>query len=65
MFYCMFCFTCDRSLKPNTHRRPRRESAVELSCVGGVNAPVGSRDPVYIIVELLRLVTSDDIGLMT
>ena len=27
------------------HRR--RDSAVELSRVGGVNAPVGSRDPVY------------------
>jgi len=40
-------------------------SEVELRCVGGVNAPVGSRDPVYNIiscaVELLRLVTSDDI----
>jgi len=33
--------------KPNTHRRRRRDSAVELSHVGGVNAPVGSRDPVY------------------
>ena len=30
---------------PNTHRR--RVSTVELSRVGGVNAPVGSRDPVY------------------
>jgi len=30
---------------PITHRR--RNSAVELSRVGGVNAPVGSRDPVY------------------
>ena len=29
----------------NTHRR--RDSAVELSCVDGVNAPVGSGDPVY------------------
>jgi len=27
---------------PNTHRR--RDSAVELSRVGGVNAPVGSRE---------------------
>ena len=35
------------SLKPNTHRRRRRDSTVELSHVGGVNAPVGSRDPVY------------------
>ena len=53
-------------LKPNTHRRRRRDLTVELSCVGGVNAPVGSRDPVYnflssCVVELLRLVTSDDI----
>jgi len=31
---------------PNTHRRRRRESTVELSRVGGVNAPVVSRDPV-------------------
>jgi len=36
-----------RSLKPNTHRRRRRDSTVELSRVGGVNAPVGSRDPVH------------------
>jgi len=36
-----------RPLKPNTHRRRRRNSAVELSCVGGVNASVVSRDPVY------------------
>jgi len=50
-----------------THRRRRRDSTVE-SRVGGVNAPVGSRDPVYnfctiepITVRLLRLVTSDDI----
>jgi len=34
-------------LKPNTHRRRRHDSTVELSRVGGVNAPVGSRDPVY------------------
>jgi len=36
-------------LKPNTHRRRRRrrDSTVELSRVGGVKAPVGSRDPVY------------------
>ena len=32
---------------PNTYRRRRRDSAVELSCVCGVNAPIGSRDPVY------------------
>jgi len=38
---------CARSHKPNTHRRRRRDSAVELSRVGGVNALVGSRDPVY------------------
>jgi len=33
--------------KPNTQRRRRRDLTVELSRVGGVNAPVGSRDPVY------------------
>ena len=32
---------------PNTHRRRRRDSTVELSRVGGVYAPVVSRDPVY------------------
>jgi len=32
---------------PNTHRRRRRNSTVELSCVGGVYAAVGCRDPVY------------------
>ena len=51
-------------LKTNTHRRYRRDSTVELSRVGGVNAPVGSRDSVYTIScagELLMLVTSDDI----
>jgi len=31
---------------PNTHRRRRRDSTVELSRVGGVYAPVVSRDPV-------------------
>ena len=35
-------------IMPNTHRRrDSSQSAVELSRVGGVNAPVGSRDPVY------------------
>ena len=33
-------------LIPNTHRRRRRDSAVELSCVGGVYTPVGCSDPV-------------------
>ena len=42
-------------IKPNTHDC---DSAVELSRVGGVNAPVGSLDPVYNI--LLGLVTSDE-----
>ena len=37
----------ETQLKLNTHRRRRRHSTVELSRVGGVNAPVGSRDPVY------------------
>ena len=32
------------SLMPNTHRRRRRDSTVELSRVGGVYAPVVSRD---------------------
>jgi len=35
---------------PNTDRRRRRNETVELHRVGGVNtldAPVGSRDPVY------------------
>ena len=31
---------------PNTHRRRRRDSTVELRRVGGVYAPVVSRDPV-------------------
>ena len=31
----------------NTHRRRRRDETVELRRVGGVNTPVGSRDPVY------------------
>ena len=33
-------------IMPNTHRRRRRDSTVELSRVGGVYAPVVSRDPV-------------------
>ena len=59
----MFYFTCDRSFKANTHRRRRRDSTVELSCVGGVNGPVGSRAqfPISCAVGLLRLVTKDDI----
>jgi len=32
MFYCMFYFTCDRSFKPNTHRR--RDSTRQLRRVG-------------------------------
>jgi len=31
----------------NTHRRRRRDETVELRRVGGVNTPVGSRDPFY------------------
>jgi len=34
-------------VKPNTHRRRRRDETVESRRVGGVNTPVGSRDPVY------------------
>jgi len=30
---------------PNTHRRRRRDETVESRRVGGVNTPVGSRDP--------------------
>jgi len=54
-------------MKPNTHRRRRRDSTVEqLSRVDGVNAPIGSRAvlqfTIFCAVELLRtLVTSDDI----
>jgi len=48
---------------PNTHRRRRRDSTVELSRVGGVNAPsaVVTQFTISCAVELLRLVTSDDI----
>jgi len=34
------------SFMPNTHRA-KRDETVELHLVGGVNTPVGSRDPVY------------------
>ena len=34
----------DCAMKPNTRRRRQRDPTVELSRVGGVNAPVGSRD---------------------
>jgi len=46
---------------PNTHRRRRRDSTVELSRVGGVNAPsvVVTQFTIFCAVELLRLVTSD------
>jgi len=45
-----------------TPPRCRRDSTwiVELSRVGGVNAPVSCRDSISCAVELLRLVTSDD-----
>ena len=39
---CVLGITC---IMPNTHRR--RDSAVQLSRVGGVNAPVGSPGPVH------------------
>ena len=42
-------------IKSNTHRRRRRDSTVELSRVGGVNAPVGSRNPVYKITCAVKL----------
>ena len=42
------------------YRRQRRDSTVKLRCVGGVNAPVGSRDSSRDPVELFRSVTSDD-----
>jgi len=35
------------SVKPNTRRRRQRDLTVELSRVGGVNAPVGSHDLFY------------------
>ena len=44
---------------PNTHRRRRRNETVELRRVGGVNTPVGSRDPVYIF--LCSQVTTYDV----
>ena len=44
---------------PNTHRRRRRDETVESRRVGGVNTPVGSRDPVYNF--LCWQLTSDDI----
>jgi len=47
------------SVKPNTHRRRRRDETVESRRVGGVNTPVGSRDPVYNF--LYWQLTSDDI----
>jgi len=34
-------------VKPNTLRRRRRDQTVGSRRVGGVNTPVGSRDPVY------------------
>jgi len=37
----LFSFLRRRCIKPNTHRRRRRDATVELSCVGGVYAPVG------------------------
>jgi len=43
----------------NTHRRRRRDETVELRRVGGVNTPVGSRNPVYNF--LCWQLTSDDI----
>jgi len=53
-----------KPFKPSTHRRRRRDSTVELSHVGGVNASIGSRYPVYKWFPVLfsyRLATSDDI----
>jgi len=35
-FYCMFYFTCDRSCRPNTHHRCRRDSTRQFRRVGGV-----------------------------
>jgi len=46
-FYHCFAIKSFLPIMPNTHCRRRRDSAVELSRVGGVDAPVGSRDPVY------------------
>ena len=55
-----------RRREANTHRRRQHDSAVELSRVGGVNAPVGTRQSsptqftISCAVELLRLVTTSD-----
>ena len=47
-FWFVFLLLSDfPSLMPNTHRRRRRDETVELRRVGGVNTPVGSRDPAY------------------
>jgi len=43
------------TLKANAHHRRRHKSIVELSRVGGENAPIGSRDPLY------NVLASDDI----
>jgi len=32
-------------VEPNSYTHRRRNSTVELSCVGGVDAPVANRDP--------------------
>jgi len=48
---------------PNTRRRRRRDSTVELSRDGGMNPSAVVSDPVYNLlcsVGLLRLMTGDD-----
>ena len=54
------CLLAYLAATANTHRRRRRDSTVELNRVGGVNAPVGSCDPVYnfLYCWAMRLVTN-------
>jgi len=66
LFYLWSLLKFRISLKPNAHRwrrRRRSDSADELSRVGVVNAPVGSRDPIYnfLCCWATGVVTSDDI----
>ena len=58
------CINLISKVKSNTHRRRRRDSAVESSRVGGVNdpSPVVTQFTISCAVELLRLVTSDDMS---
>jgi len=48
-------------INPTVHRWRRRDSTIELSRVGDVNAPVGSRDPVYNFLCCLDLLRHNDV----